>query len=113
MAPYLTQFSGKLSNEVSRLEHVYRNLLKNSGVKTFDQHAKVVDEHTVELENGECLTSRYILLATGGKPDLPNIPGIENVLTSDQIFSLTDLPKTMLIVGGGYMVAQIPVCDME
>jgi len=88
-----TQFSGKLSNEVSRLEHIYRNLLKNSGVKTFDQHAKVVDEHTVELESGECLTARYILLATGGKPDLPNIPGIEHVLTSDQIFSLTDLPK--------------------
>lgn len=101
-----TQFSGKLSNEVSRLEHIYRNLLKNSGVKTFDQHAKVVDEHTVELESGECLTARYILLATGGKPDLPNIPGIEHVLTSDQIFSLTDLPKTMLIVGGGYIACE-------
>ena len=45
-------FSGKLSAEVLRLENIYRNLLKNSGVKTFDQHAKVIDEHTVELANG-------------------------------------------------------------
>jgi glutathione reductase (NADPH) len=101
-----TLFSGKLSSEVSRLEHIYRNLLKNSGVQTFDQHAKVVDEHTVQLASGDCLTARYILLATGGKPDLPNIPGIENVLTSDQIFSLTDLPKKMLIVGGGYIACE-------
>ncbi|MDC3205753.1 FAD-dependent oxidoreductase, partial [Paracoccaceae bacterium] len=99
-------FSGKLSAEVLRLENIYRNLLKNSGVKTFDQHAKVIDEHTVELANGEQFTSEYILLATGGKPDLPNIPGIDHVLTSDQIFSLSALPQKLLIVGGGYIACE-------
>ena len=96
-------FSEKLSAEVSRLEHIYLNLLKNSGVQTFDQHAKVIDEHTVKLASGEQITSEYILLATGGKPDLPNIPGIDHVLTSDQIFSLSTLPQNLLIVGGGYI----------
>ena len=96
-------FSEKLSAEVSRLEHLYLNLLKNSGVQTFDQHAKVIDEHTVKLASGEQFTSEYILLATGGKPDLPNIPGIDHVLTSDQIFSLSTLPQNLLIVGGGYI----------
>ena len=99
-------FSEKLSAEVSRLEHVYRNLLKNSGVQTFDQHAKVIDENTVELASGEQFTSEYILLATGGKPDLPNIPGIDHVLTSDQIFSLSALPQKLLIVGGGYIACE-------
>jgi len=80
--------------------------LKNSGVQTFDQHAKVIDENTVELASGEQFTSEYILLATGGKPDLPNIPGIDHVLTSDQIFSLSALPQKLLIVGGGYIACE-------
>ena len=75
-------FSKKLNAEVSRLEGIYRNLLKNSGVQTFDQHAKVVDAHTIELGSGTQITSEYILLATGGKPDLPDIPGIDNVIIS-------------------------------
>ena len=99
-------FSKKLSAEVSRLEHIYRNLLKSAGVQTFDQHAKVINEHTVELATGEQFTSKYILLATGGKPDLPNIPGIDHVLTSDQIFSLSKLPQKLLIVGGGYIACE-------
>ena len=77
-------FSEKLSAEVSRLEHIYLNLLKNSGVQTFDQHAKVIDEHTVKLASGEQFTSEYILLATGGKPDLPNIPGIDHVRSEER-----------------------------
>ena len=90
-----------MNAEVSRLEEIYRNLLKNSGVQTFDQHAKVVDAHTIELESGTQITSEYILLATGGKPDLPDIPGIDNVITSDQIFSLSALLlKTMRLAYG-------------
>ena len=80
--------------------------MKNSGVQTFDQHAKVIDEHTVELASGEQFTSEYILLATGGKPDLPNIPGIDHVLTSDEIFSLSAVPQKLLIVGGGYIACE-------
>ena len=96
-------FSKKLNAEVSRLEGIYRNLLKNSGVQTFDQHAKVVDAHTIELASGKQITSEYILLATGGKPDLPDIPGIDNVITSDQVFSLSALPEKLLVVGGGIL----------
>ena len=99
-------FSKKLNAEVSRLEGIYRNLLKNSGVQTFDQHAKVVDAHTIELGSGTQITSEYILLATGGKPDLPDIPGIDNVITSDQVFSLSALPEKLLVVGGGYIACE-------
>ena len=99
-------FLKKLNAEVSRLEGIYRNLLKNSGVQTFDQHAKVVDAHTIELKSGKQITSEYILLATGGKPDLPDIPGIDNVITSDQVFSLSALPEKLLVVGGGYIACE-------
>ena len=60
----------------------------------------------MKLASGEQFTSEYILLATGGKPDLPNIPGIDHVLTSDQIFSLSTLPQNLLIVGGGYIACE-------
>lgn len=96
-------FKGRLRDELDRLEDVYRKLLANSGVETFDMRAKVKDAHTVELANGETRTAKHILLANGGSPVRPDLPNADLGIVSDDIFNLESLPKSMLIVGGGYI----------
>jgi glutathione reductase (NADPH) len=99
-------FHGKLVTELDRLEGVYRKLLAGSGVETFDARAKVVDAHTVELSDGSRKTAKHILLAMGGRPTTPDIPGAEHAITSNEIFHLPELPKSILIVGGGYIACE-------
>ena len=99
-------FHGKLAAELDRLEGIYRNLLKNSGVETFDQRAKLVDAHTVELADGTRKTAKHILIATGGRPVKPDVPGAELGITSNEIFHLPKLPKSVLVVGGGYIACE-------
>jgi len=101
-----TAFRGKLEAELDRLEGVYRNLLKTAGVESFDQRARLVDPHTVELADGSRKTARHILLATGGRPVKPDMPGAELGITSNDIFHLPELPKSILIVGGGYIACE-------
>ncbi len=100
------QFRGKMHAELDRLEGIYRNILKTNGVETFDQRAKLVDAHTVELADGTQKTAKHILLATGGHPVKPGIPGDELGITSNDIFHLDKLPETILIVGGGYIACE-------
>ncbi|WP_170372226.1 glutathione-disulfide reductase [Ruegeria arenilitoris] len=100
------QFRGKLHAELDRLEGIYRNILKNNGVETFDQRAKLVDPHTVELADGTRKTAKHILIATGGRPVVPEFPGSDLAITSNEIFHLEKLPETMLIVGGGYIACE-------
>jgi len=99
-------FRGKMHAELDRLEGIYRNILKNNGVETFDMRARLVDAHTVELADGTRKTAKHILLATGGRPVKPGIPGDELGITSNDIFHLEELPKSMLIVGGGYIACE-------
>ena len=99
-------FRGKLHAELDRLEGVYRRLLANSGVQTFDTRAAVADAHTVELASGGTKTAKHILIATGGWPVLPDLPGAEHALTSNEIFHLDELPRSMLIIGGGYIACE-------
>ncbi|MGV6805952.1 MAG: glutathione-disulfide reductase [Ruegeria sp.] len=99
-------FRGKLYAELDRLEGIYRNILKNNGVETFDLRAKLVDPHTVELADGTRKTAKHILIATGGHPVVPEFPGSELAITSNEIFHLEKLPETMLIVGGGYIACE-------
>ena len=100
------QFHTKLHAELDRLEGIYRTLLKNAGGETFDSRAVVIDPHTVELASGERKTAKVILLAMGGRPVLPEIDGIEHALTSNDMFHFDDLPKSILIVGGGYIASE-------
>ncbi|SEQ28181.1 glutathione-disulfide reductase [Thalassovita taeanensis] len=99
-------FKTKLHAELDRLEGIYRNLLKNAGVESFDARATVVDAHTVELSTGERKTAKHILLAMGGQPVKPEIPGADLAITSNDIFHMEQLPGTMLILGGGYIACE-------
>src|SRR6056297_373245 len=99
-------FRRKLHAELDRLEGVYRRLLANSGVETFDTRAAVADAHTVELASGGTKTAKHILIATGGWPVLPDLPDAEHALTSNEIFHLDELPRSILIVGGGYIACE-------
>ena len=99
-------FHGKLVTELDRLEGIYRNILKNNGVESFDQRAHVVDPHTVELADGTRKTAKHILIATGGRPVVPEFPGSDLAITSNEIFHLEKLPESILIVGGGYIASE-------
>ncbi|MDP5365552.1 MAG: glutathione-disulfide reductase [Paracoccaceae bacterium] len=99
-------FRAKLHAELDRLEGIYRNILKSNGVETFDARATLVDPHTVELADGTRKTARHILLAMGGRPVKPDMPGAELAITSNEIFHLDALPKSILIIGGGYIACE-------
>ena len=101
-----TTFHDKLVTELDRLEGIYRNILKNNGVESFDQRATIVDPHTVELADGTRKTAKHILVATGGRPVIPQFPGSELAITSNEIFHLDQLPESILIVGGGYIASE-------
>tara|TARA_R110002110_G_scaffold48959_5_gene145510 strand:+ start:937 stop:2409 length:1473 start_codon:yes stop_codon:yes gene_type:complete len=99
-------FSSRLNTELDRLEGVYRKLLTNSGVDTFDQRARLRDAHTVELADGTTKTAKHILVATGGHPVRPDLPNADLGIVSDDIFHLDQLPKSILIIGGGYIACE-------
>ncbi|WP_339638458.1 glutathione-disulfide reductase [uncultured Sulfitobacter sp.] len=99
-------FKGRLNTELDRLEGVYRKLLKNSGVDTFDARARIKDAHTVALSDGTEKTAKHILIASGGRPVRPEIENAELGLVSDDLFHLEKLPKSILIIGGGYIACE-------
>lgn len=92
--------------EINRLNGVYRNILAGAGVTTFDGHATVEDAHTV-IVNGQRITARYILIATGGRPTWPEIPGKEFGMVSDQFFHMKELPTKAIVAGGGYIAVEL------
>ena len=99
-------FRSKLDAELDRLEKAYRGGLSGAGVTVFDARAVLVDAHTVQLAGGETVTAKHILVATGGAPFIPDIPGRELAITSNEIFQLEALPKRILVVGGGYIASE-------
>ena len=91
--------------EIHRLNGIYRNLLVNSGVTLIEGHAKLTGPNEVEV-NGKRHTAKHILIATGGWPQIPEIPGHEHAITSNEAFFLKELPKRVLVVGGGYIAVE-------
>ena len=91
--------------EIARLEGIYRNLLAQSKVDAIDGRATIVDAHTVEVA-GRRVTARHILVATGGAPVRPDIPGAELCITSNEAFELRELPRRVLVIGGGYIAVE-------
>jgi glutathione reductase (NADPH) len=101
-----TVFRTKLEAELDRLEAAYRNTLKTAGVTVHDARATLVDAHRVRLATGHEFTAKHILIATGGRPFVPDIPGAELAVTSNEMFHLDRLPKRALVVGGGYIASE-------
>ncbi len=91
--------------EISRLNGIYRNLLDGVDVETIDGRAHIVDAHTVEV-NGQTISAEKILIATGGWPYIPDFPGSELAVNSNEIFDLDTFPKRLAIVGGGYIAVE-------
>ncbi|HBE16500.1 MAG TPA: glutathione-disulfide reductase [Cyanobacteria bacterium UBA11149] len=91
-----------INNELARLNGVYRQMLETSGVELFSSYAKIIDLHTIEIDNRQVTTDK-ILIAVGGYPVKPDIPGIEYTITSDDMFLLQSQPKHIAIMGGGYI----------
>jgi len=93
------------NKELDRLHGIYINLLTSANVAIFDGYARLVDPHTVEIA-GKHYTAAHIIIATGARPVMPEIAGIEHVISSDEALDLAALPKRVLIVGGGYIAAE-------
>jgi glutathione reductase (NADPH) len=91
-----------VNNEVTRLNGIYQRMIDNAEVTLFRDHAKLLDGHTVEVGASKVSAER-ILIAVGGEPVKPNIPGIEHAITSDGMFEMREQPKRMVILGGGYI----------
>jgi len=91
--------------EIARLNGVYESMLRKAGVEILRSRATVVDPHTVEVD-GRRMTARHILVATGSWPHVPDIPGRELAITSDEAFFLETLPRRALVVGGGYIALE-------
>ncbi|MBL8692397.1 MAG: glutathione-disulfide reductase [Rhodospirillaceae bacterium] len=91
--------------ELDRLNGIYLNLLKNANVQLFEARAKLIDAHTVEV-GAKRVTSETIMIATGGRPQRPKIPGIDLTMTSDEILDMKEIPKHLVIVGGGYIAVE-------
>ena len=101
-----TDFRTKMHAELDRLEGISRRLLDGSSVTAFDARATIKDEHTVTLSTGEDITAKHILIAVGGRPVKPDLANGDLGITSNEIFLLKDLPKSILIIGGGYIACE-------
>ena len=92
-------------NEIKRLNTIYQKLLENTGAEIINGRAKLLDSNTIEV-NSKAYEAEKILIATGGWPFVPDFPGSEYTITSNEIFDLADLPNRILVVGGGYIAVE-------
>ena len=91
--------------EITRLNGIYHNLLTSAGVHLVHGRARFVDSHTVAVAD-KTYTAERILVATGGWPHIPDFPGNEHVISSNDVFYLKELPKRTVVVGGGYIATE-------
>ncbi|MEZ5502164.1 MAG: glutathione-disulfide reductase [Halioglobus sp.] len=92
-------------SEIARLNTIYHNLLDVAGARVIDGRARIVDPHTVQVAQ-ERFTAEKILIATGGWPHIPEFPGNELAVSSNEIFDLARFPQRLVIVGGGYIAVE-------
>ena len=93
--------------EIARLSGAYRKGLENAGVTIFEERATITGPNSVRLSSGQEISARTILIATGGRPWLPDdLPGIEHAITSNEVFHLPKLPKRVIVAGGGYIALE-------
>src|SRR5215470_7762742 len=93
--------------EIARLEAAYTANVEKAGARIVKTRAVIEDPHTLRLGDGKTVTAKYILVATGGAPNHgPAIPGIEHVISSNEAFHLAELPRRVVIQGGGYIALE-------
>lgn len=93
--------------EIARLSGIYVTNLQNAGAELVHGKARLLDAHTLEIDGKQKITAGKILVATGGRPWKPDsLPGIEHAITSEEAFQLPELPRRVLIVGGGYIAVE-------
>ena len=93
------------AREITRLNGIYLQLLKGAGVTVIEGWATLLDAHTVAVGE-QRFSANNLLIATGGKPHVPEMAGREHVITSNDIFDLEPFPKRLLVVGGGYIACE-------
>lgn len=93
------------NREIDRLNGVYLGLLANSGVELINGRGSFIDPHTVQAGD-RTVTAEHVLIATGGTPWAPDIPGIEHAITSNEAFDLEQLPARVAVVGGGFIACE-------
>lgn len=91
--------------EIQRLQDIYQRLLNHSGVEIFAGRAEIASPNQIRVL-GKTVTAKRILIATGGWPYMPKVPGIEHAITSNEFFDLPTLPKKAVVVGGGYIAIE-------
>ncbi len=99
------QLIARKDAEIDRLNGIYERILADNGVDILRGRARLTDAHTVEVD-GKAFSAANILIAVGGWPSLPDIPGIEHAITSTEALDLPTLPKRIVIVGGGYIAVE-------
>ncbi|MEM7689574.1 MAG: glutathione-disulfide reductase [Pseudomonadota bacterium] len=92
-----------VQTDVTRLEGLYGDTLSNHDVTVFEERAEITGEHEITLASGKVITAKYILIATGAKPHMPEFEGNEHCITSNEAFHLDEVPGRILIAGGGYI----------
>lgn len=101
-----TVLRSNTDREIDRLNGIYHGLLERAGVKVMKGRARVLNAHTVEVSASRW-TAERILIATGGRPIWPDIPGREHALISDSMFELDALPERAMVVGAGYIALEL------
>jgi glutathione reductase (NADPH) len=96
---------GAKDREINRLNQIYLGLLSDAGVRLYQERGECVDSHHIRVGD-QTISAEYILIATGGRPWLPEIPGIEHAISSNEAFDLEELPSRVAIVGGGFIACE-------
>jgi glutathione reductase (NADPH) len=99
--------------EVTRLEGAYTETLGNHKVEIFTERAELTGPNQLKLAGGKTITADKILIATGARPAMPELPGIEHAVSSNEVFHLDQLPKRIVIVGGGYIATEFAGIFLE
>jgi len=94
------------TREIERLNGSYRSMLENAGVEIIRGFGRLRDRHTIQIDDGQTVTAQNILIATGGWPHVPEFPGREHVITSNEAFYLERFPKRVIVAGGGYIAVE-------
>jgi glutathione reductase (NADPH) len=93
------------TKEIQRLNGIYENLLNNASVEIINGRGVIVDAHTVKVGDRQ-YTAERILIAVGGWPQIPDVPGKEHIISSNEVFYLEKFPKRVIVVGGGYIAVE-------